>query len=873
MMHSVATVLRRSTANQRRRLAIALAGAAIAAGLILSLMALLVIRGSRESYENGARAAAVDVATIAQSTVASELSRFDAVMHSTVNLIALLRSTGKDSDDAVNRVLESQRQLLTGVEGLRLTDAQGVVRWGNDLPETPRIDVSDRDYFAKARAQATGAILAGPLQSRVSGHWVVALVRPVTFGERFDGILYASIPAEHFRRLFSGYEVGEQDAITLRTSALQLVARYAPNARGPADIGSKAVTQQFAAAFARDPASGVFVARAAIDGIERTNAYRRVEGWPLVLAAGFGNEQFFAPWRKQSLQVAELVFGAWLLIAGALWALYRIWMRDAQTTNALHVQTLRTQALLRVAADGIHIVDGQGRLIMMSDSFASMLGSTPERMLGRHISSWDANQDKARIDAWLAKVNVGDQQRVEVQHRREDGSIFDVELQMSVARIDGELAVFASARDITERKRILADLEASARRIRDLYDLAPCGYHSLDTAGVFVHVNATMANWLGRKPEDLVGSAQLIDFLDERSRAIFRASFSLLKTTGKLEGVELALLALPGEPSRHVRASVTAVTDADGSFLMSRSVTQDITAQVAARDEVDRLLREQTAMLDNEIVGMVKLRGRRALWKNRALDQIFGYAPEELEGASSRLLYADDESCEKVGREAYPILAQGQHFRTQLQMRRKNGQLIWIDLSGVSLSEDLTFWTMVDITAMKQAQMQIEHIAFHDALTGLPNRLLLGDRLRQAALAADRSATIVAVCYLDLDGFKQINDSHGHDVGDALLVEISRRLQATLRNNDTAGRIGGDEFVIVLTLLPDEAEVHAILQRLVASVESPVVLTNGLVVRVGASVGVSLSPRDGSEPTALLTKADQAMLRAKRAGKSRIEMA
>jgi diguanylate cyclase (GGDEF)-like protein len=132
---------------------------------------------------------------------------------------------------------------------------------------------------------------------------------------------------------------------------------------------------------------------------------------------------------------------------------------------------------------------------------------------------------------------------------------------------------------------------------------------------------------------------------------------------------------------------------------------------------------------------------------------------------------------------------------------------------------------------------------------------------------------IVAVCYLDLDGFKQVNDSHGHDAGDALLVEISRRLQASLRSNDTAGRLGGDEFVIVLTLLSDEAEVQSILQRLVASLESPVTLMNGVAVRVGASVGVSLSPRDGSEPSTLLTKADQAMLRAKRAGKSRIEMA
>jgi diguanylate cyclase (GGDEF)-like protein/PAS domain S-box-containing protein len=871
-MHSVAAALRRSIANQRRRLAIALAIAALGAGLVLTLMAFLVIGGSRESYQSSARAATADVATIAQSTVASELSRVDAVMRSTLDLIALLRVSEKDSDEALNRMLERQRQLLAGVEGLRLTDAQGNVRWGNDLSGS-KISISDRDYFLAARKQSTGVLLAGPLISRVSGHWVIALVRPLVSDGRFDVVLFATVTADHFRQLFSGFDVGEEDAITLRTGLLQLVARYAPNDRTQVQIGSKTLSPEFAAAVARDSFRGAFVARSPVDGIERTNAYRRVDGWPLILATGFSNDRFFEPWQRQARQVAELAFGAWLLVAGALLAVYRVWMRDARTTNALHEQTLRTQALLRVAADGIHIVDSEGRLIMMSDSFASMLGSTPERMLGRHISNWDVNQDKARIDAWLAKVKVGDQQRVEVQHRREDGSIFDVELQMSVAQNDGELVVFASARDITERKRILADLETSAKRIHDLYDSAPCGYHSLDSAGVFVHVNATMASWLGQTPADLVGCARLVDFLDDRGRAVFEANFPLLKAGGKLDGVELTLGPLAGGQIRHVRASVTAVADQAGSFLMSRSVTQDITAQVAAREEVDRLVRDQAAMLDNEIVGMVKLKGRRALWKNRALERIFGYASEELEGQLSRILYADDESFERVGREAYPVLAQGEHFRTQLQMRRKDGELIWIDLSSVSLSEDITFWTMADITVMKQAQMQIEHIAFHDALTGLPNRLLLADRLRQAAVAAARSGTLVATCYLDLDGFKQINDSHGHDVGDALLVEISRRLQESLRTNDTAGRMGGDEFVVVLTLLLHEAEVRPILERLIAILQSPALLANGLTVSVGASIGVSLSPQDGTDASALLTKADQAMLRAKRAGKSRIEMA
>src|SRR5262249_49180171 len=153
---------------------------------------------------------------------------------------------------------------------------------------------------------------------------------------------------------------------------------------------------------------------------------------------------------------------------------------------------------------------------------------------------------------------------------------------------------------------------------------------------------------------------------------------------------------------------------------------------------------------------------------------------------------------------------------------------------------DVSFWMMVDITAMKEAHARIEHIAFHDALTQLPNRLLLVDRMRQAIIAAERSDLRVAVCYLDLDGFKQVNDVHGHDAGDALLAEIARRLLAGLRGNDTAARVGGDEFVVLLTLLRRDEQWRHILERLIDAVHAPVTLPGGTQVRVGASIGVAL---------------------------------
>ncbi|WP_144007154.1 sensor domain-containing diguanylate cyclase, partial [Pelomonas sp. KK5] len=336
-------------------------------------------------------------------------------------------------------------------------------------------------------------------------------------------------------------------------------------------------------------------------------------------------------------------------------------------------------------------------------------------------------------------IKDGDRQRVEVQHRRSDGSLIDVELQISAAEIGSELFVYASARDITERKRLLASIEASSAR-------------------------------------------------------------------------------------------------------------------------VNRLMQEQTAMLDNDIVGMAKIEQRRLVWHNRALARIFGYGPGELDGVPTQDIYADEADFRRVAEEGYPLLHAGRHYRTEVRMRHRQGHLMWIDLSGVRLDGDETLWTMVDISAVKDAQARAEHLAFHDGLTGLPNRLLLADRLQQALAVVNRTGTRLAVCYFDLDGFKPINDERGHDAGDALLAEIGRRLTGALRRDDTAARVGGDEFVVLLTLLDPaaDAEWHAVAARLVACIQQPVTLPDGGVVRVGTSVGVALAPAHGSDPAALLALADQA---------------
>jgi diguanylate cyclase (GGDEF)-like protein len=248
---------------------------------------------------------------------------------------------------------------------------------------------------------------------------------------------------------------------------------------------------------------------------------------------------------------------------------------------------------------------------------------------------------------------------------------------------------------------------------------------------------------------------------------------------------------------------------------------------------------------------------------------MFGFRPEELLHHPARMLYPDDAAFERVGAEARAAFAAGQDYIAQLELRRKDGSPIWVHLQGSPLKErpDEVLWMMTDVSAQHLYKEQVEHIAFHDALTGLPNRLLLADRVQQALAIAKRSGNQVAVAYIDLDGFKGVNDVHGHAAGDALLKEVARRVSDTLRAGDTVARIGGDEFVALLCELDGAALCDHILERVLKSICAPVGLPGGAEVTVAGSIGVALFPEHADDPSTLLAAADAAMYEAKRSGK------
>lgn len=264
----------------------------------------------------------------------------------------------------------------------------------------------------------------------------------------------------------------------------------------------------------------------------------------------------------------------------------------------------------------------------------------------------------------------------------------------------------------------------------------------------------------------------------------------------------------------------------------------------------------------------------RIIEVNQAFCDITGYRREDVLGQTPSVLGSD-----RHGPELYEDLWRGLrehgHWAGEIWNRRRNGELFAEFLKINAVHDDQGqvvnyVGLFADITAQKSYQQHLERIAHFDALTGLPNRVLLADRLRQAMTRARRQQQFVAVAYIDLDGFKAINDQHGHDVGDRFLRAVGERMRSRLREWDTVARIGGDEFVVLLVDLPEGEILQELLERLSRALSEPLPL-DALVLPVAASIGVSLYPQDTElEAEQLLRQADQAMYEAKHGGKGHI---
>jgi diguanylate cyclase (GGDEF)-like protein/PAS domain S-box-containing protein len=316
-----------------------------------------------------------------------------------------------------------------------------------------------------------------------------------------------------------------------------------------------------------------------------------------------------------------------------------------------------------------------------------------------------------------------------------------------------------------------------------------------------------------------------------------------------------------------VHTQATPQLQQDGSVVWSGLVTD-----ISAHKELEARLRQGASVFANVQEAIVITDAKRHIIDvNAAFTRTTGYSRADVLGQNPRFLKSDHHTHEFY-QAMWQDIATQDFWIGEVFNKTRAGEVyaVILNISVVKNEQGLiTHYVGVatDINQLKAQQELLERVAHYDALTQLPNRVLLSDRLRQAIAQARRNQTKLAVCYLDLDGFKHINDTQGHDAGDAVLKTVAQRMNEVLRASDTAARIGGDEFVVLLSDLDASDTGETMLERLLQAIGEPLNV-NGLPASVGASIGVSIYPDNALEADTLLRQADIAMYEAKDSGKN-----
>jgi len=429
------------------------------------------------------------------------------------------------------------------------------------------------------------------------------------------------------------------------------------------------------------------------------------------------------------------------------------------------------------------------------------------------------------------------------------------------------LAMHGTIADITEKKQAELEIKAARDRLQATLDALPDLLFEVGLDGRIYRYHSHQGDLLAAPPEAFLGKTlhEVVPAdVAEVSQLAIREASEKGFSSGRTYPLDL--------PSgrRWFELSVApmrAGKDPDQHFIV---IARDITERKAANEKLH--LAARVFSHAREGITITDAEGT-ILDVNDAFTQITGYSREEAIGQNQRLLRSTRHGDEFYAAMWRDLLDSG-NWSGEMWNRRKNGE-VFPELLTISAVRDAQgkivqyVALFTDITAIKEHQDQLEHIAHFDALTSLPNRLLLADRLRQAMSQAQRRNQHVAVAYLDLDGFKAANDRHGHAVGDRLLVALAMRMRDTLREGDTLARMGGDEFVAVLTDLENVGSCLPMLNRLLGAAAEPVAIGE-LSLKVSASLGVTFCPQSQDlDADQLLRQADQAMYQAKLSGKNR----
>jgi len=513
-----------------------------------------------------------------------------------------------------------------------------------------------------------------------------------------------------------------------------------------------------------------------------------------------------------------------------------------------------------------------GTIVSWNRGAQELFGYSAEEVLGRSVSMLvapDRRDVLPRVDAALAR---GESTRFEGVAVTKSGKRIDVALSVCPIRdAQGQVtAASAILRDITARKQAeeMKDLLAS---IVESSDDAIIG-KTLD--GTIVSWNQGAAAMYGYRADEVIGKP--ISILARSGTADEQSQILDNIAQGKpVSHLETHRLKKNGAEIR-VSLSVSPIKNREGAVVGASIIARDMTERLLAEEALRRSEAKYRSLVGNipDVVWTADAAGRSVFVSSNS-EKLCGYTPEEIVDAGIWFDRIHPEDMEMV-RAAYgELLARRRPYSVEYRIQRKDGQWIWIqdratttyEKNGVRYIDGI----VSDITGRKGMEATLAHQATHDPLTGLPNRSVCEDRLRQALSAAQRGGNMVAVLHLGLDGLPLINQTQGQGAGDAVLRLAAQRLAGCLRESEIVSGLGGDKFVVILSNVDSPGTAVVVAERIFAALGEPFRVMSGEVF-LKASIGIALYPRDGESARSLQQSAESAMWAAKRQGKNRYQM-
>ncbi|MDP1734322.1 MAG: EAL domain-containing protein [Sulfuritalea sp.] len=534
------------------------------------------------------------------------------------------------------------------------------------------------------------------------------------------------------------------------------------------------------------------------------------------------------------------------------------------------------QSILDNMPGGISVVDGELRMVACNELFKQLLDFPDELFADPHPTfetfiRHNASRGEYGSENLEQKIAESlERARHPVAHmfERERPNGTALEIRGAPLPGGGFITIYT---DITARKKSERDLLRLHERFSLALKTVGLGIFDWDAKEDRLLADARVFEMFGVSPEGRDGRFNdWIDYLhpDDRERTIAQVVAAL---RGTAVDVKLAYrIVRPDGTIRHLEVHDHIVRDAaTGRVLRLIGADFDITER---KETEERLLLAEKVFDNSPVAIMIADRENHIISVNQSFARITGYAEDEVLGCDPAAFGSGLHDAEFF-RRMWQSLRENDYWEGEIWDRRKTGEIYpkWMTINVVRDREDANRVHYVsifsDITERKQAEEHIHHLAHHDPLTTLPNRMELEARLEQSIAAADRNQHSVAVMFLDLDRFKTINDTLGHHVGDLLLIEVARRLRQTVRSSDTVARLGGDEFVIVVPALEAPAVATTVAGNILAALCQPYLIEDH-VLHSTPSIGVSIYPQDGRDVATVMKYADTAMYHAKEKGRN-----